>query len=185
MGNLAVAIPDIKAIKSRLGMPPSKRGPNLVAFTEDQLRVMVEEAVGELALGLVEKRVRTLVKQYCGIRLRSEVDNAIKHRLRAEIQKLSELIEEGANADPEEAALPSWKTILDQVADKHGVKVHDILSARRAQPLAKVRFEAMYRMKTETLMSYPEIGRRLGGRHHSTVMHGVAQHAKRMEAQQP
>jgi chromosomal replication initiation ATPase DnaA len=37
----------------------------------------------------------------------------------------------------------------------------------------------MYRLRTETGLSFPQIGLRLGGRDHSTVIHGVKTHCKR------
>lgn len=186
MANVAVTIPDIRGVKARLGMPPAKRGPTLVAFTEDQLREMVEEAVGELGLGLVEKKVRGLVRQYCGLRLRSEIESAIDHRLKVELKKLAEIVAERAAIESATSPLiPSWKKIVDEVAIKYEVSVVDLISERRNAPLPQARFEAMYRMKTETPMSLPAIGQRLGGRDHTTVLNGIKQHKKRIEAEQP
>lgn len=75
--------------------------------------------------------------------------------------------------------IPSWKKIVREVSEKHGVSILDMLSTRRAQPFVAARYEAMYRLRHETTMSYPAIGRRLGGRDHTTVLHGVRQHALR------
>jgi chromosomal replication initiator protein len=47
-----------------------------------------------------------------------------------------------------------------------------IKSARRTAPVVYARQIAMYLCKYRTLKSYPEIGRRLGGRDHTTVLHG-------------
>ena len=75
---------------------------------------------------------------------------------------------------------PQWKQIARQVAAKHGVSVTDLLSARRDRPVAVARHEAFYRCRHETTLSLPEIGRRFGGRDHTTVLHGVRMHEQRM-----
>jgi hypothetical protein len=77
---------------------------------------------------------------------------------------------------------PQWKRIILETAIAHGVPPVDIMSARRAAPIVAARQEAMWRMRMETTMSTPAIGKRLGGRDHTTVIHGVRKHAERMEA---
>lgn len=47
-----------------------------------------------------------------------------------------------------------------------------ITSARRTAPVVYARQIAMYLCKYHTTKSYPEIGRRMGGRDHTTVLHG-------------
>ncbi len=49
----------------------------------------------------------------------------------------------------------------------------DILSSRRTATVVKPRQVAMYLSKALTLRSLPEIGRRFGGRDHTTVLHAV------------
>jgi chromosomal replication initiator protein len=49
----------------------------------------------------------------------------------------------------------------------------DLLSSRRTAVVVKPRQIAMYLAKTLTLRSLPEIGRRFGGRDHTTVLHAV------------
>jgi chromosomal replication initiator protein len=46
-------------------------------------------------------------------------------------------------------------------------------SARRARQVARPRQVAMYLAKQLTARSLPEIGRKFGGRDHTTVMHAV------------
>src|SRR3546814_7947784 len=46
-------------------------------------------------------------------------------------------------------------------------------SKRRVRAIARPRQVAMYLAKELTPRSYPEIGRRFGGRDHSTVIHAV------------
>jgi chromosomal replication initiator protein len=47
------------------------------------------------------------------------------------------------------------------------------LSSRRTANVVRPRQVAMYLAKTMTLRSLPEIGRRFGGRDHTTVLHAV------------
>lgn len=59
------------------------------------------------------------------------------------------------------------------VAKHYQVSRADILSSRRTQNVVRPRQVAMYLAKTLTLRSLPEIGRRFGGRDHTTVLHAV------------
>ena len=63
--------------------------------------------------------------------------------------------------------------IQRRVAEYYHVKLTDLLSARRAREIARPRQVAMYLAKRLTPRSLPEIGRRFGGRDHTTVMHAV------------
>ena len=59
------------------------------------------------------------------------------------------------------------------VASHYNVSRSDILSERRTAAVVKPRQIAMYLAKVLTLRSLPEIGRRFGGRDHTTVLHAV------------
>jgi chromosomal replication initiator protein len=59
------------------------------------------------------------------------------------------------------------------VASHYSVTRADLLSSRRTAVVVKPRQIAMYLAKTLTLRSLPEIGRRFGGRDHTTVLHAV------------
>lgn len=63
--------------------------------------------------------------------------------------------------------------IQTAVARHYRVARADILSARRTANVVMPRQIAMYLCKTLTLRSLPEIGRRFGGRDHTTVLHAV------------
>ena len=64
------------------------------------------------------------------------------------------------------------------VCEHFELKPLDLLSARRARAVARPRQIAMYLAKRLTTRSLPEIGRKFGGRDHSTVIHAV----RRIEA---
>jgi chromosomal replication initiator protein len=59
------------------------------------------------------------------------------------------------------------------VANHYNVSKADILSSRRTASVVRPRQVAMYLSKALTLRSLPEIGRRFGGRDHTTVLHAV------------
>jgi chromosomal replication initiator protein len=59
------------------------------------------------------------------------------------------------------------------VADYFKLKQADLLSERRTRAVARPRHVAMYLAKQLTTRSYPDIGRRFGGRDHTTVLHAV------------
>ncbi|MGM0562552.1 MAG: chromosomal replication initiator protein DnaA [Pseudomonadota bacterium] len=63
--------------------------------------------------------------------------------------------------------------IQKRVAEHYNVRVSDMSSARRARAVARPRQVAMYLAKQMTARSLPEIGRKFGGRDHTTVMHAV------------
>lgn len=63
--------------------------------------------------------------------------------------------------------------IQRKVADYYNVRMGDMLSARRSRAVARPRQIAMYISKQLTTRSLPEIGRKFGGRDHTTVIHAV------------
>ncbi|MBX9805279.1 MAG: chromosomal replication initiator protein DnaA [Alphaproteobacteria bacterium] len=63
--------------------------------------------------------------------------------------------------------------IQKRVAEYYGIKISDMQSARRSQNVARPRQVAMYLAKALTSRSLPEIGRKFGGRDHTTVLHAV------------
>jgi chromosomal replication initiator protein len=63
--------------------------------------------------------------------------------------------------------------IQRKVAEHYNIRMTDMHSARRARNVARPRQVAMYLAKQLTARSLPEIGRKFGGRDHTTVMHAV------------
>ena len=63
--------------------------------------------------------------------------------------------------------------IQKRVAEHFDLRVADMHSARRARVVARPRQVAMYLAKHLTARSLPEIGRKFGGRDHTTVMHAI------------
>lgn len=69
------------------------------------------------------------------------------------------------------------RRIVMEVCHKHGVSAIEICSEHRSQRIVVARHEACYRLRKETTWSLPRIGKFLGGRDHTTILHGVRKHA--------
>ncbi len=67
----------------------------------------------------------------------------------------------------------SVEDIQKHVATYYNIRTVDMFSARRSRAVARPRQIAMFLAKDLTTLSYPEIGRRFGGRDHTTIMHAV------------
>ena len=63
--------------------------------------------------------------------------------------------------------------IQNKVASYFNIKIDDLISSRRIRAFARPRQVAMYLTKKLTTRSLPEIGRKFGGRDHTTVIHAV------------
>ena len=74
---------------------------------------------------------------------------------------------------PQEPKRVKIEDIQRVVARQYNVSRSDLLSSRRTANVVRPRQIAMYLAKTLTLRSLPEIGRRFGGRDHTTVLHAV------------
>ncbi|VDS08387.1 Chromosomal replication initiator protein DnaA [Paracoccus haematequi] len=63
--------------------------------------------------------------------------------------------------------------IQRKVAEHYNIRLADMVGPKRARNVARPRQIAMYLSKQLTSRSLPEIGRRFGGRDHTTIMHGI------------
>jgi chromosomal replication initiator protein len=74
---------------------------------------------------------------------------------------------------PQDPKRVKIEDIQRMVARQYNVSRADLLSSRRTANVVRPRQIAMYLAKALTLRSLPEIGRRFGGRDHTTVLHAV------------
>lgn len=65
--------------------------------------------------------------------------------------------------------------IQRRVSEHYRIRQAEMVSARRAREVARPRQVAMYLAKQLTPRSLPEIGRKFGGRDHTTVIHAIRQ----------
>lgn len=82
---------------------------------------------------------------------------------------------------------PRWsraatEQILAEVAEKHGVSVKQITGPSRLREVVRARFEAFYRISDEMGYSLLMIGKAVGGKDHSGVLHGIRKHKAMLEA---
>jgi chromosomal replication initiator protein len=86
---------------------------------------------------------------------------------------LADLLPRRSEVQPDE--------VVRKVADVFGVTVDRILGRNRSQEVALPRQVAMYLLREESNFSLPQIGEALGGRDHTTVMHGYQKVADLLE----
>ena len=65
----------------------------------------------------------------------------------------------------------SPQVILKAVADFYNISGADLIKRSRKKEVVRPRQVAMFLLRDETKLSFPEIGQKLGGRDHSTVIH--------------
>ena len=63
--------------------------------------------------------------------------------------------------------------IQKKVTEHYNIRLSDMHSPRRSRSIARPRQVAMYLAKSITTRSLPEIGRKFGGRDHTTVIHAI------------
>ena len=74
--------------------------------------------------------------------------------------------------------------IQKTVAEHYSLTQADLISERRARAVARPRQVAMWLAKQITTRSLPDIGRRFGGRDHTTVLHAVRR-IEQLKAEDP
>jgi chromosomal replication initiator protein len=143
----------------------------------------------ELRLGILQSRLETM----SDVIVPQEVTEFLARRIVSNVRELegalnrvaaqSTLIGRPVTLDLTRQVLSDMlrsfdrKTTMDEiqrkVADHYNVRLQDLLSARRSREIARPRQVAMYLAKRLTPRSLPEIGRKFGGRDHTTVMHAI------------
>ncbi len=91
-------------------------------------------------------------------------------------EALADLLPRRRKIDPEK--------VLEAVTQAYGITLQELRSKGRAKRIAVPRQVAMYLLRQEAGISLPRIGVLLGGRDHSTIMHGVRKVADRLERDQ-
>tara|TARA_R110002096_G_scaffold196935_4_gene379965 strand:+ start:631 stop:2139 length:1509 start_codon:yes stop_codon:yes gene_type:complete len=168
---------DLEGLEERLR---SRLGWGLVADlhpTDYELRLSILEAKAEqLNLDLPKS-----VKEFLAHRISSnvrELEGAL-NRLVAHselvgreltIEATQELLRDVLRANDRRVTIDD---IQRRVAEHYNIRLADMSSPRRARAVARPRQIAMYLAKQLTTRSLPEIGRKFGGRDHTTVMHAV------------
>ncbi|MEK7589394.1 MAG: chromosomal replication initiator protein DnaA [Patescibacteria group bacterium] len=79
----------------------------------------------------------------------------------------------------------SPQSVLKAVADFYNIPPIDLLKRSRKKEIVRPRQIAMYLLREEIKLSFPEIGQKLGGRDHSTVIHACEKIRKDEAASEP
>ncbi|MCX6018342.1 MAG: chromosomal replication initiator protein DnaA [Chloroflexi bacterium] len=74
--------------------------------------------------------------------------------------------------------------VIETVAKYYNISVPEMVSPSRNKELVQPRQLAMYLIRQETEASLPEIGGLLGGRDHTTILHGVERVKNRLETEE-
>lgn len=149
-----------------------------------------------LRIGIVERKLAQLAQkgQLPGQNPRGDVMQFLAERVPGSIRELEGAVNTlVASAGPRLGSLtleeamallqPNLKVSVERrvtvdeiqklTSDHFGLKQADLLSERRTRSVARPRQVAMWLCKQHTTRSYPDIGRRFGGRDHTTVLHAV------------
>ena len=173
------------------------RSPSDLEDVEERIRsrlgwglvVDIHQTDFELRLGILEaKLARASVGDFP-----TKVLEFLAHRITSNVRELegalnrliahSHLVGRPINLEMTQEALQDLlrandrrvtiEEIQKKVAQHFNIPLADMHSARRARAVARPRQVAMYLAKQLTTRSLPEIGRKFGGRDHTTVMHAV------------
>jgi chromosomal replication initiator protein len=172
----------------------SELEPRLRSHLQAGLVCGIEPADRTLRLGILERKLHTLaqqgsfhpaargeVLQFLADRFTDSVRelegalNTLVARVGGDIARLT-LDEAQAILRPH-LSVTERKVTVDMiqkvVAEHYALKQADLVSERRARAVARPRQVAMWLAKQITTRSLPDIGRRFGGRDHTTVLHAV------------
>ncbi len=147
----------------------------------------------ELRLGILQRKAALFASSYGSIRIGDGVLEFLAHRIATNVRVLegalqrlfafSSLIGQEITLDMVQDCLSdilrsserrvTVEEIQRKVAEHFNIRLSDMLGPKRTRTIARPRQIAMYLSKELTSRSLPEIGRRFGGRDHTTILHGV------------
>ena len=140
----------------RLGIVQAKR---------DQLKADVPDSVLEFLALKVTSNIRELEGALNRIVAHADVSKNV-----ITLESTQEVLQDLLRSHDRRITIDE---IQRKVAEHYNIRLSDMHSARRARQVARPRQVAMYLAKQLTARSLPEIGRKFGGRDHTTVMHAV------------
>lgn len=198
LATLSALMEDGKRVVLASDRPPAalaEMEPRLRSHLQAGLVCGIEPADRTLRVGIIERKLQLLAAQrgMTSVKARAEVLQFVADRFSESVRELEGALNTlFARA---EARLPSLsldeaqailrphlkgaerRVTVDEiqklVAEHFGLKQADLLSERRTRAVARPRQIAMHLAKSLTTKSYPDIGRRFGGRDHTTVLHAV------------
>ncbi|MFV0334664.1 MAG: chromosomal replication initiator protein DnaA [Tropicimonas sp.] len=147
----------------------------------------------ELRLGILQHKVDQYRDSYPGLVIQNGVLEFLAHRISTNVRVLEgaltklfafgSLVGREITLDLTQDCLAdvlrasdrkvTVEEIQRKVAEHYNMRMSDMIGPKRHRTIARPRQMAMYLSKHLTSRSLPEIGRRFGGRDHTTVMHAV------------
>ncbi|WP_339109460.1 chromosomal replication initiator protein DnaA [Thioclava sp. GXIMD4216] len=147
----------------------------------------------ELRLGILQTKTENYRLQYPGLMIADGVLEFLAHRISTNVRVLegaltrlfafASLVGREITLDLAQECLTdilrtsdrkvTIEEIQRKVAEHYNVRLADMIGPKRVRTIARPRQVAMYLSKQLTTRSLPDIGRRFGGRDHTTIMHGI------------
>ncbi len=147
----------------------------------------------ELRLGVLQQKAELYHDQNPGLRLASGVLEFLAHRITTNVRVLegaltrlfafASLVGREITLELAQDCLAdilrasdrkvTIEEIQRKVSEHYNIRLADMIGPKRVRTIARPRQVAMYLAKSMTTRSLPEIGRRFGGRDHTTIMHGI------------
>src|SRR6056297_3133280 len=177
------------------------RAPDEIKDLENRIRSRLQSGLVvdlhptdyELRLGILQSKVETYKAMHSGLDIDKGVLEFLAHRISTNVRVLegaltrlfafASLVGKPIDMDLVQDSLSdvlraserkiSIDEIQRKVAEHYNIRLSDMIGPKRVRNFARPRQVAMYLCKQLTSRSLPEIGRRFGGRDHTTVMHGV------------
>ncbi len=177
------------------------RAPDEIKDLENRIRSRLQSGLVvdlhptdyELRLGILQSKVETYREHYPRLEIADGVLEFLAHRISTNVRVLegaltrlfafASLVGKPIDMDLVQDSLSdvlraserkiSIDEIQRKVAEHYNIRLSDMVGPKRVRNFARPRQVAMYLCKQLTSRSLPEIGRRFGGRDHTTVMHGV------------
>jgi chromosomal replication initiator protein len=147
----------------------------------------------ELRLGILQSKLEIQQQNYPGLEIEDGILEFLAHRITTNVRVLEgaltrlfafgSLVGREIDMDLTQDCLAdilrsserkiTVEEIQRKVSEHYNIRLSDMIGPKRLRSYARPRQVAMYLCKQLTSRSLPEIGRRFGGRDHTTVMHGV------------
>ncbi|MEQ8746498.1 chromosomal replication initiator protein DnaA [Pyruvatibacter sp.] len=177
------------------------RSPSHLENIEERIRSRLGQGLAcdilptdyELRLGILQAKAETMLPNHPGVQLSPDVIDYLAASISSSIRELegalttliahAELIGRPLTIEHAQDILRhlvranekriTIDDIQRKVTDYYNLRIVDMSSPRRSRSVARPRQVAMYLCKHLTTRSLPEIGRKFGGRDHTTVLHGI------------
>lgn len=132
----------------------------------EEQQLTISEQVFEFIAGQCQKNIRELEGSFARVAAYSRLTREL-----LTVQLAQRALQEIA-PDSSSSRAPTPSSILGAVSKYFSVSLEALQGKKRDKQIVLARQVAMYLIREETSLSLEEIGRLLGGRDHSTIMHG-------------